>query len=187
MKLHGYCFVVYHSDNEITVFFIKSWNTCIYFVYFKSKKELNYDRFADPNILSTSRLVRSDLRIYRISFFLLGRTDFLFREVRSSPSSSIQLSATGRLLDITYMCYEFRTPLLPGQLTQPKRYELSVTSTLQSWIFMLLAPLLFVQASHTPVVKVRPVVWWSDLMGQGGSSQSCLYLYEKDSPLEGYR
>ena len=27
--------------------------------------------------------------------------------------------------------------------------------------------LLFVQASHTPVVKVRLVVWWSDLRGKG--------------------
>ena len=30
-----------------------------------------------------------------------------------TPSSSIQLSATGRLLDITYMCYELRTPPPP--------------------------------------------------------------------------
>ena len=37
-------------------------------VYFKSKKELNYNRFVDSNILGTSRLVHSDLRIYRISF-----------------------------------------------------------------------------------------------------------------------
>ena len=50
----------------------------------------------------------------------------------SHPSSSIQLSATGRLLDIMYMCYEFRTTLLPGQLRQPKRSNLNVTSTPQS-------------------------------------------------------
>ena len=47
------------------------------------------------------------------------------------PSSSIQLSATGRLLDITHMCYEYRTPLLSGQLRQPRQSDLSVTSTLQ--------------------------------------------------------
>ena len=41
---------------------------------FKSKKDLNYDRFVDPNILGAARLVYSDLRIYRISFFLLDRT-----------------------------------------------------------------------------------------------------------------
>ena len=41
------------------------------FVYFKSKKELNSDRFVDPNILGAARLVHSDLRIYRISIFLL--------------------------------------------------------------------------------------------------------------------
>ena len=40
-------------------------------MYFKSKKELNYNRFVDPNILGASRLVHSDLQIYRISFFLL--------------------------------------------------------------------------------------------------------------------
>ena len=40
-------------------------------MYFKWKKELNYNRFVDPNILGAARLVHSDLRIYRISFFLL--------------------------------------------------------------------------------------------------------------------
>ena len=40
-----------------------------------SKKELNYNRFVDPNILGSSRLVHSDLRIYRIAFFLLDITD----------------------------------------------------------------------------------------------------------------
>ena len=49
-----------------------------------------------------------------------------------APSSSIQLSATRRLLNIRYMCYEFRTPLLPGQLKQLRQSDLSVTSTLQS-------------------------------------------------------
>ena len=73
MKLHGQCFVVYHADNEIAFFYIKSWTTCAYSVYFKSKKEFNYDIFVDPNILGATRLVHSDLRIYRISFFLLDR------------------------------------------------------------------------------------------------------------------
>ena len=58
------------TDNEIQDFYIKSWNICTYSVYFKSKKELNYNRYVDPNILRASRLVHSDLRIYRISFFL---------------------------------------------------------------------------------------------------------------------
>ena len=40
-------------------------------MYFKSKKELNYGRFVDPNIRGAVCLVHSDLRIYRISFFLL--------------------------------------------------------------------------------------------------------------------
>ena len=44
---------------------------CTYFVYFKSKKTRNYDRFVDPNILGAACLVHSDLRIYRILFFLL--------------------------------------------------------------------------------------------------------------------
>ena len=52
-------------------FYINFLHTCTYFVYFKSKKELNYDRFVDPNILGAARLVHSDLRIYLISFFLL--------------------------------------------------------------------------------------------------------------------
>ena len=40
-------------------------------MYFKSKKELNYNRLVDPNILGASHLVHSHLRIYRMSFFLL--------------------------------------------------------------------------------------------------------------------
>ena len=42
-----------HTKNEIEVFYIKFSNIglCTYFVYFKSKKELNYDRFVDPNVL----------------------------------------------------------------------------------------------------------------------------------------
>ena len=46
-------------------------------MYFKSKKELNYDIFVDPIILGAARLVHSDLRIYRISFFLL---DLIIRQ-----------------------------------------------------------------------------------------------------------
>ena len=48
-----------HTNNEIEDFYIKSCNICTYFVYFKSKKEPNYDRFVDPNM----RLVHSDLQI----------------------------------------------------------------------------------------------------------------------------
>ena len=91
-----------------------------------------------------------------------------------SPSLSIKLSATGRLLDITYMCYEYRTPLFPGQLLQARQSDLSVTSIPQSvnrWRHNEYSwcshPLHFVQASNTPAVKVRLVVWRSDLTGQG--------------------
>ena len=93
---------------------------------------------------------------------------------QQNASSSIQLFATGRLLDITYMCYEFKTPLFPAQLLQAKQSDLSVTFIPQSvnrWrhneYSWCLHPLHFVQASHTPVVKVRLVVWRSDLAGQG--------------------
>ena len=34
--------------------------------------ELYYGRFVDPIVLGAARHVHSDLRIYRISFFLLG-------------------------------------------------------------------------------------------------------------------
>ena len=92
-----------------------------------------------------------------------------------TTSSSIKLSATGRLLDITYMCYEYRTPLFPAQLLQARQSDLSVTSIPQSvnrWRHNEYSwcphPLHFVQASNTPVVKVRLVVWRSDLTGQGG-------------------
>ena len=42
-----------------------------YFLYFKSKKELNYNRFIDLNMLRAARLVNSDQQIYGISFFPL--------------------------------------------------------------------------------------------------------------------
>ena len=61
MKLHDYCFVVYHANNQIAFFYIKSCKTCTHNVYFKSKKELDYDRFVDSNILGATRLVHSDL------------------------------------------------------------------------------------------------------------------------------
>ena len=48
---------------------LNSWNLCTHFVYFKSKKERNYDTFVDLNINGAAHLVHSDLRIYRISFF----------------------------------------------------------------------------------------------------------------------
>ena len=74
------------------------------------------------------------------------------------------------------MCYEFKTPLFPDQLLQARQSDLSVTSTQQSvnrWRHNEYScgshPLLFVQASHTPVVKVRLVVWQSELTGQGAS------------------
>ena len=57
----------------------------------------------------------------------------------------------------------YRTPLLPGQLRQPRQSDLSVTSTLQSvnrWRHNE-----YSSCSHlwgTPIVKVGPVVWWSD-------------------------
>ena len=37
------------------------------------RKNSNYDRFVDPNILGAARLVHSDLGIYRIPLFLLDR------------------------------------------------------------------------------------------------------------------
>ena len=40
----------------LTILSINSWSTCSYFVYFKSKKELNYDRFVDLNILGATNL-----------------------------------------------------------------------------------------------------------------------------------
>ena len=60
-----------NADYEMEVLYSKSYNICAYFVYFKSKKELNYDRLKEPNILGAPRLVYSYLQIYRISFFLL--------------------------------------------------------------------------------------------------------------------
>ena len=74
MKLHVNISWFSHTDNEIEVFYIKFWNIGTYYDYFRSKKELNYNRFVDPNILGALHLVHSDLRIYQISFFLLDRT-----------------------------------------------------------------------------------------------------------------
>ena len=54
-------------------FLYQIWNTSTYFVYFKFKKELNYDRFVDPNILGASRL--DYIRIYKsIEFQSLSLT-----------------------------------------------------------------------------------------------------------------
>ena len=42
-------------------------------MYFKSKKELNDDRFVDPNILGAARLVHSDLS----NFVLLDKSEVM--------------------------------------------------------------------------------------------------------------
>ena len=72
------------------------------------------------------------------------------------------------------MWYEFRTPLLPGEFSQPKQSDLIVTSTLQSvnrwrhngyscWSHPSFSYRLHI---HRSVVKVRLVDWRSDLIGQ---------------------
>ena len=109
MKLHGQCFVVYHVDNETAFLYIKSGNACAYSVYFKSKKEHNYDRFVDPNILGAARLVH--LRIYLISFFLLDRIT-LYRE-------STELTA----LFLSDLSAAFNHDLLLGRLTELFGFE----------------------------------------------------------------
>ena len=40
-------------------FYVISMNTCTYFVYFKSEKELNYDRLSNPNILGDAPFYES--------------------------------------------------------------------------------------------------------------------------------
>ena len=40
-----------HTENEIEVFYMKSWTICTYSVYFKWKTKLNCNRFVDPNTL----------------------------------------------------------------------------------------------------------------------------------------
>ena len=104
-------------------------------------------------------------------------------------SSSIQLSATGRTL-ITRICAMSSEPPPPSsslansQLIQAAQtiwpecdLHAAVSKQVTSqWIFMLLAPLIFVPASHTPVVKVRLVVWRSDLIRQGGDRWDFLDL-----------
>ena len=80
MALHNCTAIVYFSPRNLENIHVYSLFskfctyqilTCTYFVYFKSRKELNHNRFVDQNILGASRLVHSDLRIYRISLFLL--------------------------------------------------------------------------------------------------------------------
>ena len=96
MKLYDLCCMVYHADYRIGVFSIKYCNICAYFVYFKSREELNYEKFVDPIILGAPRLVHSDLRIYRISFFLLYRIFKSRREKTRAPEWQSQRLPTTR-------------------------------------------------------------------------------------------
>ena len=96
-----------------------------------------------------------------------------------TASSFIQLSATGRLLDITLMCYEYRTPLLPCQLRQPRQSDLSVTSTLQSvnwWhhdeYSCCSHPSRFYSCG-AHLLSRSDKVWWSDLIGQDAVTAAC--------------
>ena len=59
----------------LTILYINSWSTrrptYFDFVYFKSKEELNYDRFVNLNILGAGRLVHSDHESIDFRFFSL--------------------------------------------------------------------------------------------------------------------
>ena len=88
--------------------------------------------------------------------------------------SSCLLPADSLISRICAMCLE---PLFPAQLLLARQFDLSVTSIPQSvgrWRHNEYSwcshPLHFIQALHTPVVKVRLVVWRSDLTGQGDNS-----------------
>ena len=53
--------------------------SCVFQV---EEKTIDYDRFVNPNILGATRLVHSDLRIYRISLFpldIITRTYEMFK------------------------------------------------------------------------------------------------------------
>ena len=72
-----------HTDNEIAVFYVKSWNICTYSVYFRLKKELDYNRFIDLNIPG------ANIRIYEsIGFrsFSLTYNHNLSNNTQLSPS-----------------------------------------------------------------------------------------------------
>ena len=142
---------------------------------FNIKLEVNCDFSSNNNVWT---------RFY--AFFCWPFLSFVISIMTADwSSSSIKLSATGRVLDITYMCYEYRTPLFPAQLLQARQSDLSVTSIPQSvnrWRHNEYSwcshPLHFVQASNTPVVKVRLVVWRSDLTGQGADwLEFCLCFF----------
>ena len=89
---------------------------------FLSRKYINVLDFLV--ILSYSLVTGDVLHREPLKLFDKSRT-YGFLQSRYCP-------ATGRLLDITHMCYEYRTPLLPGQLRQPRQSDLRVTSTLLS-------------------------------------------------------
>ena len=73
--LSKYDYTLNHVDNENDVFYIKAWNIRTNFVYFNLKKDLDCDRFVDPNILGAARLAHSDLRIYRTHVQMYTCTD----------------------------------------------------------------------------------------------------------------
>ena len=56
-----------HAEYRIGVFYIKSRNICAYLVYFKSKKELNYVRFVDPNLLTPCTFGSTNLSNFVLS------------------------------------------------------------------------------------------------------------------------
>ena len=101
-----------HADYRIGVFYINS--KMFFFVYFMSKKELNYDRFVDPNILGAPRFVHLDLRMYRISFFLRclsrqspgfgSRSRRFQRNKIVFPHPRVKVSIVGSLRDREVAC-----------------------------------------------------------------------------------
>ena len=98
MKLHGKCHGLAILTMKLRFFYIKSWNICTYYVYFKSKKELDYNSFVDPNI-------HSDLRIYRISYFLLDIFFFYYGRRYSQYTYTISIIGKNSISSV-YMAYQ---------------------------------------------------------------------------------
>ena len=88
-----------HIDNEIEVFYIKSWNICTYSVYFKSKKELNFNRFVDPNILGASYI-----RIYEsIEFRSFSLTSYQLSKYLQAQREKMTMIEIFRGTSVTFI------------------------------------------------------------------------------------
>ena len=101
-----------NAENKIEVFDFKLGTYVRILCIENLRNKLNYDRFADPNILGATRLVHSDLRIYPIAFIRLEITNSSSANLGGGPGAVVKADCLESRRSLV------RTPLWPSSFKE---------------------------------------------------------------------